>query len=366
MAPPDTTDYARPFRDARWFDIVPRHVACPQLERRCLLHAGPPLRGPAPAPMVNAAVQALLFDGLAADVGSARALLAGGGVRLAPAQDHGVVTPLAQVVSASMPLAAVRAGAWVRYAPLVEGPAPALRFGSAAPDTLARLRALNAWAGATLGPRVRAAPLAIDALVRAATAAGDDCHARTTAANDALLAELDGLDAPHAAELRASPGFVLPILMAAAAAALRRHDSRIEAIGGNGVDFGVRHRGAAAWRQAPATTPRGPRLAGRDAVVGLGAIGDSAVLDFCGLGGQAFGAAPLLAAEWAAVLPHDAIERRSRLIDPDTGLIDPARVAAGVVGPLINLAILGAGGGDGLIGRGVYCPPPSLFEAIGP
>jgi hypothetical protein len=85
------------------------------------------------------------------------------------------------------------------------------------------------------------------------------------------------------------------------------------------------------------------------------------VIDFCGLGGQALLAAPLLAAEWSSALPDDALTRRQRLIDPDTGLVDPERIVRGAVAPLINLAILDRGGTEGLIGRGFYCPPVDLF-----
>jgi hypothetical protein len=333
-------DYAQPFCGAHWFDVLPRSAACPDLAATVLLHAGPPYRGAPPAPVINAAVQALLFEGLASDPTAARALLLNGAVQLRPAQNHGIVTPLAQVVSSSMLLVAVKQQDQIGYAPLVEGPAPALRFGCAASDSLLRLREVSARVGAEIAPLVRREPLAIAQLIRAAIAAGDECHARTSGANEALVAKLCGLGAEYAAGLRSNPSFVLPILMAAAAAALRTDRSGVEAIGGNGIDFGVRHRGAEAWRQLPAQAPRGTRLAGLDAVDALPAIGDSAVIDFCGLGGQ--------------MATRD-------LIDPHSGIVDPERVARSARAPLINLAILDREGAVGLIGRGFYSPPVSLF-----
>ena len=102
-----TIDYARPFTGALWFDVLPRAAVRPQLSAQVLLHAGPPFRSAPPAPVVHAAIQALVYEGLAADARVAAALLARGEVRLQPAQDYGIVTPLAQVVSASMPLVAV-------------------------------------------------------------------------------------------------------------------------------------------------------------------------------------------------------------------------------------------------------------------
>jgi hypothetical protein len=356
-----SSDFARPFRDARWVDVVPRRVACPDLPPGVLLHAGPPLRGVPPAPLMNAAIQALLFEERAADPAEARDLLLRREVELRAAQDHAVVTPLAQVVSASMLLVVVEQQNEVCYAPVVEGPAPALRFGCTAPDCVQRLRDISVWLERSVAPHVRREPMAIDALVRIAIAAGDECHARTGAANEALVSSLSGLDAAGAGRLRANPAFVLPILMAAAAAALRSRRCSVAAIGGNGADFGVRYRGEPQWRQARARAPRGVLFEGMRALTPLAAIGDSAVVDFCGLGGQALCVAPLLAAEWNAVLPADAVSRRSTILDPDTGIVDAARVARSARAPLINLAILDQGGTAGLIGRGCYSPPLELF-----
>jgi len=154
---------------------------------------------------------------------------------------------------------------------------------------------------------------------------------------------------------------VLPILMAAAAASLRNSGCSIAAIGGNGIDFGIRRRGQQTWQHTLAEPPRGPRFAGLDAQSALGAIGDSAIIDFCGLGGQALAAAPSLAAEWAAALPADALSRRDSLIDPHTGIVDPERIVRSAMAPIINLAVLDYEGNAGLIGRGCYCPPVSLF-----
>jgi hypothetical protein len=356
-------DFAKPFSDALWFDVLPRAAACPTLPAHVLLHAGPPFRGAPPAPVINAAIQALLFEGLAADAAAARKLVLEGRAELRPAQDYAVVTPLAQVVSASMLLVAVKQQQQICYAPIVEGSAPALRFGCAAPECLRRLRAIGARVRSAVAPSVRREPLAIEDLINVAIAAGDECHARTAAANEAMVSKLSGIDADCAAELRAIPAFVLTILMAAAATALRTRRCDIEAIGGNGVDFGIRRRGDAAWHHVPAEAPRSARFAGPDAPVALAAIGDSAVIDFCGLGGQALSVAPSLASEWSGALPADALTRSHELIDPDSGIVDPKRILRAALAPLINLAILDRDGSAGLLGRGFYSPPVALFAA---
>jgi len=339
-------DFAQPFVGAVWCDVVPRSVACPALTADVLLHAGPPYLGPPPGPVMNAAVHAVLFEGLAADEVDARRRLVRGQFTLQPAQDHGVVTPLAQVVSASMPLAVVTHHAQAVFGAMVEGSAPALRFGASAASCRDRLATLRQVQCAALAACVRRAPVLVDEVIRRAVAAGDDCHSRTAAANEALIACLVDLAPGVAAMLRAVPAFVLPVMMAAAAGAVRHHGNAIEALGGNGVDFGVRRRGEPAWRRLPATPPAGPRLPGGAQAAALPAIGDSVLVDYCGLGGQV----------------DDPALRRS-LIDPRTGILDPVRIAAAGAHATVafNLAILDASGELGLIGRGVYHPPPELF-----
>jgi hypothetical protein len=50
------------------------------------------------------------------------------------------------------------------------------------------------------------------------------------------------------------------------------------------------------------------------------------------------------------------------LLDPASGIVDPARVAQSRMSPLINLAILDSAGTAGLIGRGFYAAPAGLFD----
>lgn len=362
----DFSPWAATFAGAAWRNVVRRADALPQLGRDVLLHAGPPFEGPPPAPVRQAAVQALLFEGLADGVAGAQALLATGAVRLLPAQDHGVATPLAQVVSAAMPLAEVGDGRSQAWAPLVEGPPPALRFGTSDPAALPRLQAITELGLQRLGPLLQARPLALAPVIGQALSEGDECHGRTGAANQALLARLDGLPEADHALLAGSPGFVLTILMAAAAWRLRHGDAPIAAVGGNGLRFGLRLRGEARWRAIDATPPTGTRFPQHVGATALGAIGDSAVLDFCGLGGQALPAAPALCEEWAGSLPPDLPQRRGLVSDAVSGLVDPARVGASGQPPLVNLAVLDASGEAGLIGRGWYAPDTALFFPAAP
>ena len=352
------------FEGCVWTDVLLRSQALPELGPHMLLHAGPPLVGRPPAAILQAAAQALVFEGLAGDLAQAKGLLAVGKALLMPAQDLGLVTPLAQVVSASMPVAVVRRGDALAYAALVEGGLPALRFGTEDPAARQRLHTVRDAALERIAGVLRAAPLALAPVVQAALEAGDECHGRTGAANQALVARLAALAAPDQALLAGIPSFVLPLLMAAACCRLRAQREGIAAIGGNGQAFGVRLHGETGWRSCAAQPPRGVRLPGHAATPALGAIGDSAVIDACGLGGQALAFAPLLVADWAGLLPADALQRRHAIVDPATGLIDPARMHASGTGALIDLAVLDHAGAAGLIGRGFYEIPTALFHPL--
>ena len=359
---------ARVFEGLEWSDVLTRRELLPDLPAQVLLHAGPPFprNDPRsiPVPVLQAAAQALLFEGAADSFEHALEQIQRLQITLKPAQDHGIATPLAQVVSASMPLAVISDGETRLCAPLIEGPPPALRFGSAEPDCIRRLRHIADWAARALTPALRGRPVALDRVVAQALAAGDDCHARTGAANHALLTALDGLDSGSRRPIEANPGFVLPVLMAASGAALRMRSPDIVAAGGNGLLFGMRLAGAGStWHTCPASAPVGPRLPGREQAGVLGAIGDSALIDFAGLGGQALASAPALLAEWRGFLPADASGRAARILEPASQLPSLDRILMQRCAPIVHLAMLDSTAG-GLIGRGFYEVPLELFDSL--
>jgi len=356
------------FADVIWSDVRLRHQCLPGLDARVLLHAGPPIFGPMPQPIRHAAAQAILFEGAARDMAAALSLLDDGTYILQPAQDADVVTPLAQVVSHSMPLAVVRTDGLTAYGALVEGGPPALRFGTIGVDIVARLAILTAVACDMIAPALRQRPLPLADVVQYALANGDECHARTGMANLRLLARLaqppGTLEEAARAFVADNPGFALPVLMAAAKVVLLGAGAgMIHSVGGNGVSFGIRLQGETRWRTIAAAPPVGTRFAGDADSIALGAIGDSAVIDYAGLGAQALTVAPELGKEWAHLLSADPQERRAAIIDPVSGLVSPARIRASGQVPLVNLALVEHAGVQGLIGRGFYTPDADALAA---
>ncbi len=352
------------------------------LEPYELLHAGPPLRDPCrpPAPLASSIVMTCLHEGWAADEPAAEALLRSGRLRLAPAQDRGCVTPLAAVVSPGTPLFEVHdagSGATVQ-APVSTVRGADTRMGHRDPALLERLRkrdaelapALRAWMG-KCGP-VDLWPLALQGLC-----GGDDLHSRTTAANAALSTLMSERGAgPLANDVGATPLFFLTIWMAGSALMLRLTEGAdvpglVTRAGGNGETFAIAlARDPSRWRGCIAEAPSGALTAGSGPSAIAGAIGDSAVIDVLGFGGQCIAGSPeplCLVAPW---LPPDHATLAARLgvaqhasLAPSALLgIDAVRVIAHRAAPLVMLAMIAAGGVGGFMGRGVYRPPVALFE----
>ncbi|ABR91313.1 Uncharacterized conserved protein [Janthinobacterium sp. Marseille] len=348
------------FDDIFWTDILLRSEALPALPASVMLHAGPPLTAVIPAAIRQATLEAILFEGLAEDHEAAAQLLAHGKVTLQPAQDHGVVTPLAQVVSASMPMFATTRHGTTRYAPMVESTPPALRFGKPGAGSRAQLQLLARFGLHVLKPILQARPVALSIPIQDALLGGEECHALTARANVALVAQLNALSLQDRQVILSNPGFVLPLLMAVCALRLEQ-SGHIVAAGGNGQVFGYRLRESNEWQTITATPPQGTRFSGHENTAALGAIGDSAVIDFCGLGAQALAFVPTLANAWKEFLPADLHAHRVQLLNEHSGMVDLKNILSRDCAPMVNLAILDKAAEAGLIGRGVFTVPPQLF-----
>lgn len=342
-----------------------------------LLHAGPPHPDPAdlPAPVFNAVVAAAALEGWAEGPAETRAALAAGRLRLAPAQDHGVVTPLAFVVGPSTPclkIADAAAPGRFKLAPLNDGPPPlALRFGTGSAEGMAILRRLKEAAAAELAAALRG-PTPMLPILAAGLAGGDDLHGRVAAAQAALLeAFARPMGAAAEEHLKGAGQFALNAVMATAALMLAAGEgvadsALVTAAGGNGRLMGWRRADApAAWITAPAAPPLGPKLPGRESAQALPAIGDSAVIDALGLGAATLRFSPELlealrpsieageidpaylteAAQQPYLAEHPALGQPAIRLGLDLGR---PRAALGIM-----LGMVEATGRDGLIGRGV-------------
>jgi hypothetical protein len=355
------------------------------LPGRWLLHAGPPFADPRKpcAPVLSSAVLACIYEGWAKSEDEAGRLIASGDVTLVSAQSQRCVTPLAALVSPGTTVIVMEdvAGAVApTYAPLGTTGGPDLRFGTRDPKILERLALRDGEQMETLQAAL-AKPIELLPIARIALADGDDLHNRTTSATQALKQRIANALAAGKGDrlleaIAATPLYFLTFWMAAAKLMLSAAEGKAPAtvltrMAGNGEAFGISLAGAPEeWITVAAEAPRGPRLpnASKDAEP-IGAIGDSAVIDALGFGGQALALAP---EPLEALRPHVSEEpadvARALLCAAHPAFegkhvgIDAARIVQTRTVPIVTLGMVEKSGAQGLLGRGVYRPPLALFE----
>lgn len=353
-----------------------------------LLHAGPAFATPdqITAPILNSACVAAVWEGLARDFDQAEAMIMASEIALHPAQDHDVVTPLAAVVSANMPLHTVY-DAWRGqnriFTPINGGVRPSMRLGLRSEAVLEHIRWLNTRfldvLQKGLAEGIALVPLAVVGLV-----GGDDCHGRTPVAAGALIEELKdrtpgGIHDPEILEFMAkSPSLFLNLWMAATKIMMKMAEgvegsSFVTAAGGNGREVGIQISGCPGqWFKVPANPPMGKFDVDLPENRALGAIGDSAVVEAFGLGAMAIEHSPEQRKGLGAYLPDNAATRTSGLsvgahpyfhgLNIRLGSTARGAVAQGS-GPMISLGILDRLGKAGRLGGGIYDMPVDPFDA---
>ncbi|UNK46099.1 DUF1116 domain-containing protein [Arthrobacter sulfonylureivorans] len=356
-------------------------TGCPE---RTLLHAGPTFssRNTVPQPVRNSVVQAILFEGWASTMEAAEELFDSGAVGLEPAQDHNCLVPLAGVISPSMQLHVVTdaESGRVQYAVLNEGMRHCLRVGVVEPGLVDHQHWLHGPFALWLSDRLAArGPLPLLPLLAASLEQGDDGHNRTMAGSALVASELLHNDASAfrseaEAFLAECLPFALNLWMAAAALSLRTAEGTegsdaVTRVGGNGIDFGVQIAAEPGrWRTVAGTPPRGPIPAEFEGLPVLGAIGDSAVLDFFGLGGASLRHAPLTLGSLGEFAPAEVLERPEALMELEhprlpirTG-VSASRIAEAGRTPVVLLGMIEGQGLEGRIGGGAFEPSLTVFQ----
>ena len=368
--------------DPVWVDLAPAQEAF-GLANNMILHAGPPFSGDNICkPVVNSAAMAVLYEGWAKTEEEAENLVFSGEILLCPAQDYGVVVPLASVLTSSMAVHVVadsRNTANRVYAPLNGGSGPALRLGMAGRPVVEHLKWLNSdlaqYLRTSAKTGINTIKIADEALAR-----GDDCHGRTIEATKLLVKEITHAAGTGSKRIQdffdSSPGFFLNLWMAASKCILTGADeipdcSVIVALGGNGVDVGLKISGLPdRWFTAPASPPTGSLDPGRTLEDRLGAIGDSAVVDALGLGAMTMHLAPAQEEALGKFMPESSEALGRKIMShihpefsrshPRTGLT--ARQVAQVQSSLaVSLGIIDREGKHGRIGGGISVVPMEIF-----
>lgn len=379
-------------------DIAAARDAIPAMrDARLVLHAGPPIAwADMCGPMQGAILGAVVLEGWAGDVESARRSVDRGDVQLAPCHHYGAVGPMAGIVCPSMPVFVVdnAAGRNRAVSNLNEGLGRVLRFGANAPEVIDRLR----WQRDVLAPTLRAAlartgPIELKPIMAQALAMGDEVHNRNAAATALLFKRIapalvgGGVPSGTASEtldfLAGNDHFFLNLSMAACKAMLDAahgvaHSSLVTVMARNGVNFGVRLSGTAdRWFEAPANPVDGLYFPGYSVADAAADLGDSAITETAGLGGFAMAAAPAIVkfvGGSAADALHHSLRMREITIGcnpafalpaldfaPGAAGIDARKVVDRGVLPVINSGIAHREAGVGQIGAGVTTAPMACF-----
>lgn len=353
---------------------------------KVLLHAGPPFKdaGSIPPPVVNSLLQAIIFEGWATDIGQAEQLLADEVVRIEPAQDHDCVVPLAGVISPNMAMHVIedRNTGATFYAVINEGMTGCLRVGALESGLVEHQRWLHGPYARWLSERVEiVGPIGLWGLLGQSLSQGDDGHNRTMAGSalcaKVLLKSDDSEFRPQAEEfITGASAFALNLWMAAAALSLMAAagigtSDVIIRVGGNGREFGFQTADRPAhWHTFAATAPRGPVPDQFKGIPVLGAIGDSAVLDFFGLGGQALQYAPATLQALGDFAPGNVLGRPTHVMErmhaclPIRTGTSATRIALAGVAPVVLLGMIEGRGLEGRIAGGAYEPSIDAFEAV--
>lgn len=350
---------------------------------RLVLHAGPPFRDAQelPAAIRNSALIGILYEGWAASKQEAQALLDAGGVQLAPAQDYGVVVPLAGVVTPSMYLIEVSDSNRLdnkKYSVLNEGMQWCTRLGIFADEMVPHLRWLHQDLGARLAAQFQG-PVDLAPIVQASLLNGDDGHARTMHGSRQLadiIVSWGINDEASQSFLYGAMAWALNYWMAASALILANQTpadgvDAIVKVGGNGLRFGLQLASSTTWLVTDAPVIAGNKEPGNEQAQALGALGDSAVVDFVGLGGQCLDLAGISARNLHAFLPSDYLTRQGQFLKTRlpflagrNGISDFAQVIANNTGPLVLLGMIDGAGERGRVGGGVATVDASLLQAL--
>lgn len=385
-----------------WVDVLPAHEAI-GLDKRTLLHAGPPISYQAMSDPMKGAIYAVLkYEGLAQNDDEAASLAASGEITYVPCHHYQAVGPMTGVISASMPLICVKNDAHENhaYATFNEGAGDVARFGAYSENTVKRLK----WIETVLAPAMKAAlladgPINLKVLIAQAVNMSDELHMRNNASStlftkamiERLVKTSDDLETLHSIVKFLTTNndqFFLNFAMSAAKASADAahhipYASMVTAMARNGVEIGIRISGLGdQWFTAPAADVAGLYFPGYSQDDANKDIGDSAIMETYGLGGFAMVAGPAIVKILGAGTYQDAMNYTLEMYDitlsesrdytipnlefrgTPTG-IDITKVVKTGSQPVINTAIASKKAGVGMIGAGVARAPMSMFiEAL--
>ena len=371
----------------------------PGMKDNLFLHAGPPIEwARMSGPLRGAIIGAMLFEGLVADETEAITMVERGEVEFDSCHHHGVVGPMAGVVSASMKVYVVENAEHGNrsFSNLNEGYGKVLRYGAYSEEVLKKLHWMNDVLGSALADALaNSNGIDLRALIAEALHMGDEGHNRNKAGSliylkliSPLIAKVVKDDAVESEVLQFIGDNALSVLNPVMAACKAMTDAAhgiecstiVTTMARNGTDFGIRVSGLGEkqWFTAPAEIPVGLFFSGFSQDDANPDIGDSAITETAGIGGFAMATAPAIVT-FVGGTPKDAMNATLEMYEitfaeskfftmpaldfrgTPTG-IDLRKVVELGITPRINTGIAHKNAGVGQVGAGLVRPPLKIFE----
>jgi hypothetical protein len=381
-------------------DVIPARSEIEVLNRKVLLHAGPPIvYKDMTGPMQGSCIGAVLFEGWADNEQDAIDMLERGEIEFVPCHHVNAVGPMGGITSGSMPVLKVvnRLDNTVAYCTMNEGIGKVLRFGAYSDEVIQRLK----WMRDTLGPvlskalKTTESGINLNVIVAKAITMGDEFHQRNIAATLNFLKEVTPMilkvDSSEREKteviefLAATDQFFLNIMMAIGKSVVdcaRKHTKGtvVTTMTRNGREFGIRISGMGdTWFTAPVNTPNGLYFTGYSSEDANPDIGDSAITETIGVGAMAMIAAPGVTRFVGAGGFEDALKVSNEMDEicisnnPNYAIptwdfkgaslgIDIRKVVETGITPLINTGIAHKKAGIGQVGAGTVRAPLACFE----
>lgn len=381
--------------------VRPAHECLPGMTKTTIYHAGPPIDWQDMCgPMRGAYIGAIKYEGLANTDEEAAALMASGKITYGPNHAQSAVGPMTGMISYSMPLFEVENESFGNkaYCTINEGVGQVMRFGANGPEVLDRLR----WMERVLAPAldaaiVEAGGVNLKNVMAQALAMGDEMHQRNVAASLVFykaicggLCANSGPDTRSVVEFvaRGNVQFFLNLAMAACKSMTDParnipYSTVVTAMSRNGVNFGI-HVSALGdqWFTAPCLKPEALYFPGYTEADANPDMGDSAIVECCGIGGFAMGSSPAVvrfvgggglddALAYTRAMARITVGANGDLPMPNMDFagvplgIDIRRVVATGVLPVINTGVAHRLPGVGQVGAGIVTPPMDIMvEAL--
>lgn len=382
-------------------DVKPAIEVLPDMNKRSIFHAGPPIKWNSMCgPMKGAVVASIIFEKWASRWDEAVKLVEEGEVELSSNHDHKAVGPMAGVISPSLPVVVVKNEKFgnVNYGRIVE---QKVQFG--AYDEQA-IQSLEFWKNVlapalakALGKLRSEGGIGIDlkSIMARALYMGDELHNRPSAGTAIFALSIlpylieSGEDRERLSQIvtyfLGNEIFFLCMAMAACKATMDaaidiEHSTLVTVMARNGTEFGIKVSGLGnRWFTGPAGMVKGLYFPGYGTQDANPDMGDSAITETTGVGGFALANSPAIlslvggtaqdAFNYTKQMREITITLNDTFLIPildfegtATG-IDIRKVVKTGILPVIDTAIAHKDPGIGMIGAGIVHPPMEAFKS---